>query len=65
MSYRQVTSILGKDGKPLGIDHKFGSCEKPSMKACGVIITWNNGKQNLNATFNKDRLIAKAWRDMS
>jgi hypothetical protein len=65
MSYRQVTSILGDEGKPVGIDHKFGACEDPNMRACGVVISWHEGDKNLNATFNNDRLVAKAWRDMS
>jgi hypothetical protein len=65
MSYRQVTSILGDEGKPVGLDHKFGECQKPTMGACGVIISWDDGRKNLNATFNNDRLVAKAWRDMS
>ncbi|AFY71093.1 hypothetical protein Pse7367_2840 [Thalassoporum mexicanum PCC 7367] len=65
MSYRQVSSILGDEGKPLGIDHKFGDCASPNKDLCGVIITWRDGSRNMNATFSDDRLVAKAWRDMS
>ncbi len=56
MGYNQVTSILGSDGKPLGIDHKFGEN--------AVIISWRNGEGTLNATFSEDKLVAKAYRNL-
>jgi hypothetical protein len=57
MSYRQVVSILGGEGTPLGFDKKFG--EK------AVIVSWKNGEGAMNVTFREDYLVAKAYRDLS
>ncbi|MCA1904707.1 MAG: hypothetical protein LDL47_07730 [Cyanobacteria bacterium KgW148] len=88
MSYNRVKQILGGDGKPLGIDPKFGrnadeakkllvNQPKPSLfsflnrqKSVGeqvaTIISWSDGKGGtLNATFLGNRLVARAYRDIS
>lgn len=75
MSYRQVASILGTDGKPLGIDPKFGqsiedirrnakATEKIDAAQVAVIVSWSNGNGNLNATFRNDALVAKAYSNL-
>lgn len=56
MTYNQVASILGAEGKPLGIDNKFGDR--------AVIISWGNGEKALNATFKEDALVSKAQRNL-
>jgi len=57
MSYRQVVSILGGEGTPLGFDKRFGD------KA--VIVSWQRGEGAMNITFREDYLVAKAYRDLS
>jgi hypothetical protein len=57
MSYRQVVSILGSEGKPLGFDQKFGDQ--------AVIVSWQTPEQAMNITFREDSLVAKAYRDLS
>jgi hypothetical protein len=57
MSYRQVVSILGVEGKPLGFDDKFGDKS--------VIVAWQQGNGAMNITFRGDYLVAKAYRDLS
>ncbi|WP_271254059.1 hypothetical protein [Pseudanabaena sp. Chao 1811] len=57
MGYDQVASILGGEGKPLGIDHKFGDR--------AVIVSWSNKDMNLNATFVNDKLVARAYRQLT
>jgi len=57
MSYRQVVSILGGEGVPLGFDKKFGD------KA--VIVSWKKGEGAMNVTFREDYLVAKAYRNLS
>lgn len=57
MSYKQVASILGGDGQPLG--------NSPSYGKEGVVLswkTWNGG--SLNATFAGDRLVARAYENI-
>ncbi len=56
MTYREVVSILGGEGKPLGFDKKFG--EK------AVIVSWSKGDGTMNVTFNQDSLVAKAYRNL-
>ncbi len=56
MSYRQVASILGGEGKPLGIDRKFGDR--------AVVLGWSAGESAINTTFVGDRLVAKAERNL-
>jgi len=57
MSYRQVVSILGGEGVPLGFNQKFGD------KA--VIVSWKSGEGAMNVTFREDYLVAKAYRNLS
>ncbi len=57
MSYDKVASILGTDGKPLGIDHKFGDR--------AVIISWSTPELSVNATFVNDQLVSRAYRQLS
>jgi hypothetical protein len=57
MRYDQVASILGSDGKPLGIDHKYGDR--------AVIISWSSPDLSLNATFVNDQLVSRAYRQLS
>jgi hypothetical protein len=57
MSYKQVASILGGDGQPLG--------NSPSYGKEGLVLswkTWNGG--SLNATFAGDRLVARAYENI-
>jgi hypothetical protein len=78
MSYAQVTSILGSDGKPLGISRPFSdttvlnSLQKGSdsqsqinNQNLAVIVGWQSGNINLNATFRNDKLVAKAFNKYS
>jgi hypothetical protein len=57
MSYPQVASILGGDGKSLGIDRKYGDR--------AVIISWTNGDMSMNATFVEDKLVSRAYRKLT
>jgi len=57
MSYDQVASILGSEGKPLGIDHKFGDN--------AVVISWSSPDLSMNATFVNDQLVTRAYRQLS
>ena len=57
MRYDQVASILGSDGKPLGIDRKYGDR--------AVIISWSSPELSLNATFVNDQLVSRAYRQLS
>jgi hypothetical protein len=54
MRYDQVASILGSEGKPLGIDRKFGDR--------AVVISWTSSDLNMNATFVNDQLVSRAYR---
>ncbi len=57
MNYNQVASILGGDGKPLGIDHKFGDR--------AVIVSWSSPDLVMNATFVNDKLISRSYRQLT
>ncbi len=57
MRYDQVASILGGEGKPLGIDHKFGDR--------AVIVSWKSADLTMNATFVDDQLVSRAYRQLS
>ncbi|MEI6064237.1 MAG: hypothetical protein WCQ26_06565 [Pseudanabaena sp. ELA748] len=57
MRYDQVASILGSEGKPLGIDHKFGDR--------AVVISWSSPELSMNATFVNDQLVTRAYRQLS
>ncbi|CAN1212354.1 hypothetical protein TUMEXPCC7403_19250 [Tumidithrix helvetica PCC 7403] len=57
MSYPQVASILGGEGKSLGIDRKFGDR--------AVIISWTSGDMSMNATFVEDKLVSRAYRKLT
>ena len=57
MRYDQVASILGSEGKPLGIDHKFGDR--------AVIISWTSSDLSMNATFVNDQLVSRAYRQLT
>lgn len=57
MSYDQVTSILGSEGKPLGIDRKYGDR--------AVIVSWENKDLSMNATFINDKLVTRAYRQLT
>jgi hypothetical protein len=80
MSYAQVSSILGSDGKPMGIANQYSdSSVLASLKKGGnldtqnlltnqklaVIVSWRNGNVNLNATFRDDKLVSKAINSLS
>ncbi|WP_019502331.1 hypothetical protein [Pseudanabaena sp. PCC 6802] len=73
MSYAQVTSILGGDGKPLGISRPFSNSTVLASWQKGddvqnlvnnqnlaVVISWQSGDVSMNATFRNDKLVAKA-----
>jgi hypothetical protein len=57
MRYDQVASILGGEGKPLGIDRKFGDR--------AVIISWSSSDLSMNATFVDDKLVSRAYRQLT
>lgn len=57
MRYDQVASILGSEGKPLGIDRKFGDR--------AVIISWSSPDLSMNATFVNDQMVSRAYRQLS
>jgi hypothetical protein len=57
MRYDQVASILGAEGKPLGIDRKFGDR--------AVIISWSSPDLGMNATFVNDKLVSRAYRQLT
>jgi len=79
MSYEQVSSILGSEGKPLGIDYQFGGSlnqsqeireklargESVNWKEQPVIISWQNNEMVLNATFRNNELVARGYRKLS
>ena len=56
MSYQQVVNILGGEGKPLGIDPRFGDR--------AVIVSWQNEVEAMNVTFRENYLVAKAYRKL-
>ena len=57
MRYDQVASILGSEGKPLGIDQKFGDR--------AVVISWTSSDLTMNATFVNDQLVSRAYRQLT
>ncbi len=57
MRYDQVASILGSEGKPLGIDRKFGDR--------AVVISWTGSDLSMNATFVNDQMVSRAYRQLS
>ena len=57
MRYDQVASILGSEGKPLGIDPKFGDR--------AVVISWTSSDLTMNATFVNDQLVSRAYRQLT
>jgi len=57
MRYDQVANILGREGKPLGIDHKFGDR--------AVVISWSSPDLSMNATFVNDQLVSRAYRQLT
>jgi hypothetical protein len=57
MRYNQVASILGNEGKPLGIDHNFGDR--------AVVISWTSSDLSMNATFVDDKLVSRAYRQIN
>ncbi len=57
MRYDQVASILGAEGKPLGIDRKFGDR--------AVIVSWSSPDLSMNATFVDDKLVSRAYRQLT
>ena len=56
MRYDQVASILGTEGKPLGINHNYGDR--------AVIISWAGKDLVMNATFVDDKLVTRAYRQL-
>ena len=57
MRYDQVASILGSEGKPLGIDRKFGDR--------AVIVSWSSPDLSMNATFVNDQMVSRAYRQLT
>lgn len=57
MGYNQVASILGAEGKALGFDQKFGDR--------AVIISWSSPDLSMNATFVNDKLVSRAYRQLT
>ncbi len=79
MSYEQVSSILGAEGKPLGIDYQFGGSlnqsqeiqqklakgEPVNWKEQPVIISWQSKDIVINGTFRNNELVARGYRKLS
>ena len=57
MRYDQVASILGSEGKPMGIDHNYGDR--------AVVISWTGKDMSMNATFVDDKLVTRAYRQLT
>jgi len=57
MRYDQVASILGGEGKPMGIDHNYGDH--------AVVISWTGKDMSMNATFVDDKLVTRAYRQLT
>ncbi|OYQ64497.1 hypothetical protein B9G53_11230 [Pseudanabaena sp. SR411] len=57
MRYDQVASILGSEGKPLGIDHNFGDR--------AVVVSWAGSDLSMNVTFVDDKLVSRAYRQLT
>jgi hypothetical protein len=57
MRYDQVASILGSEGKPMGIDHNYGDR--------AVVIGWTGKDMSMNATFVDDKLVTRAYRQLT
>ncbi|PZV13068.1 MAG: hypothetical protein DCF20_16115 [Pseudanabaena sp.] len=57
MRYDQVASILGAEGKPLGIDHNFGDR--------AVVVSWSGADLSMNVTFVDDKLVSRAYRQLT
>lgn len=57
MRYDQVASILGSEGKPMGIDHTYGDR--------AVVISWTGKDMSMNATFVDDKLVTRAYRQLT
>jgi hypothetical protein len=57
MRYNQVADILGSEGKPMGIDHNYGDR--------AVIISWAGKDMVMNATFVDDKLVTRAYRQLT
>ncbi|MFN6386509.1 MAG: hypothetical protein ACK400_20805, partial [Pseudanabaena sp.] len=57
MRYDQVANIMGTEGKPLGIDRKFGDR--------AVVISWSSPDLSMNATFVNDQLVSRAYRQIN
>jgi hypothetical protein len=57
MRYDQVASILGSQGKPLGIDHNFGDR--------AVVVSWAGSDLSMNVTFVDDKLVSRAYRQLT
>ncbi|HAN45555.1 MAG TPA: hypothetical protein DCQ32_03280 [Cyanobacteria bacterium UBA8156] len=75
MGYRQVTSILGGEGKPMVAptpvrplaDFANPKAQPPrettNIQKQPVVVSWSQGNFTVNATFAGDRLIRKAYRE--
>jgi hypothetical protein len=57
MCYDQVASILGGEGKPMGIDPNYGDR--------AVVISWTGKEMSMNATFVDDKLVTRAYRQLT
>ena len=57
MRYNQVADILGSEGKPMGIDHNYGDR--------AVVISWTGKDMSMNATFVDDKLVTRAYRQLT
>ena len=57
MRYNQVADILGSEGKPMGIDHNYGDR--------AVVISWTGKDMSVNATFVDDKLVTRAYRQLT
>jgi hypothetical protein len=57
MRYDEVANILGAQGKPLGIDRKFGDR--------AVVVSWASNDLSMNVTFVNDKLVSRAYRQLT
>lgn len=78
MSYEQVVSILGGDGKPMGLDYQFLGSENKALelqekfrrgesinyRELPIIISWESKDMVINATFRDNYLLARGYRKL-
>lgn len=79
MSYEQVASIFGGEGKPLSVDYQFSDAtlnvqeiqrklergETVDYRQQPIVISWQTGNMVINTTFKDNELVARGYRKIS